>query len=54
MQHAVYWNCISALNSGMETVKAEDCIEVEKFKDKVAGIRDVLSRDHMKVVFFGR
>ncbi|KAM7310850.1 putative transmembrane GTPase mfn [Ixodes scapularis] len=38
----------------METVKAEDCIEVEKFKDKVAGIRDVLSRDHMKVVFFGR
>lgn len=45
---------LSALNSGMETVKAEDCIEVEKFKDKVAGIRDVLSRDHMKVVFFGR
>ncbi|KAH6933638.1 hypothetical protein HPB50_017251 [Hyalomma asiaticum] len=38
----------------MEAFKAQDCMEVEKFKDKVAGIRDVLSRDHMKVVFFGR
>ncbi|KAL3215824.1 hypothetical protein MRX96_033439 [Rhipicephalus microplus] len=45
---------LAALNSGMEAFKAEDCLEVEKFKDKIAGIRDVLSRDHMKVVFFGR
>lgn len=45
---------LSALNSGMETVKVDDCAEVEKFKAKVTGIRDVLARDHMKVVFFGR
>lgn len=45
---------LEALNSGMEAFKAEDCAEVEKFKGKITGIRDVLSRDHMKVVFFGR
>ncbi|XP_075540881.1 mitochondrial assembly regulatory factor [Dermacentor variabilis] len=45
---------LAALNSGMEAFKAEDCSEVEKFKVKITGIRDVLSRDHMKVVFFGR
>ncbi|KAK8777512.1 hypothetical protein V5799_029143 [Amblyomma americanum] len=38
----------------MESFKTQDCAEVEKFKDKITGIRDVLSRDHMKVVFFGR
>ncbi|KAH7958230.1 hypothetical protein HPB49_000119 [Dermacentor silvarum] len=45
---------LAALNSGMEAFKAEDCSDVEKFKVKITGIRDVLSRDHMKVVFFGR
>uniref|UniRef100_A0A2R5LML6 Putative mitochondrial assembly regulatory factor n=2 Tax=Ornithodoros turicata TaxID=34597 RepID=A0A2R5LML6_9ACAR len=38
----------------MEVLASQDCTAVEKFRDKVAGIRDVLARDHMKVVFFGR
>jgi len=27
---------------------------LEKYTDKVAGIREILSRDRMKVAFFGR
>lgn len=47
-------NFLSALNSGMEVLASQDCTEVAKFRDKVTGIMDVLARDHMKVVFFGR
>ena len=36
-------------------VISQDNVEaVEGFKSKIDGIRDVLARDHMKVVFFGR
>ena len=35
-------------------ISTENAEEVEGFKTKIDGIREVLARDHMKVVFFGR
>jgi hypothetical protein len=35
-------------------VKSDDAVQVEGYVAKVRGIRDVLTRDHMKVAFFGR
>lgn len=35
-------------------VSAEKVKQIEEFVDKVHSIREVLSRDHMKVAFFGR
>lgn len=38
-----------------ELITQEDKIlQVESAVDKIAGIRDVLTRNHMKVAFFGR
>ncbi|CAG2168034.1 unnamed protein product [Oppiella nova] len=37
-----------------EVVTRDQLTRVDSFIDKVVGIRDVLSRDHMKVAFFGR
>lgn len=37
-----------------EIVTKEKVNKSEEFVEKVHGIRDVLSRDHMKVAFFGR
>lgn len=37
-----------------EIVTKEKVDRSEEFVEKVHGIRDVLSRDHMKVAFFGR
>jgi mitofusin len=37
-----------------EIVNKEKVKKTEEFVSKVHGIRDVLSRDHMKVAFFGR
>lgn len=38
-------------NSILEASQAE---QVASYVQKVQGIRDVLTRDHMKVAFFGR
>ncbi|XP_046390603.1 transmembrane GTPase Marf isoform X2 [Ischnura elegans] len=38
----------------MEIIPPEEAKEVESYVQKVKGIRDVLTRDHMKVAFFGR
>jgi hypothetical protein len=35
-------------------VKSDDAVQVEGYVAKVRAIRDVLTRDHMKVAFFGR
>lgn len=46
---------VSRTKAGEElTVSKENAEVVEGFKAKIDGIREVLSRDHMKVVFFGR
>jgi mitofusin len=41
-------------NLSEEVVTREQMARVESFNEKIIGIRDVLSRDHMKVAFFGR
>lgn len=38
----------------MEMLDVESIKQSEEFVKKVHGIKDVLSRDHMKVAFFGR
>jgi hypothetical protein len=35
-------------------LKSDDAVQVEGYIDKVGDIRNILTRDHMKVVFFGR
>jgi len=35
-------------------VKSDDAVQLEGYIAKVRNIRDVLTRNHMKVVFFGR
>jgi hypothetical protein len=35
-------------------VKSDDAVQMEGYIDNVRTIRSVLSRNHMKVVFFGR
>ena len=39
---------------GSEVISPENVEVVAGFKTKVDGIREVLARDNMKVVFFGR
>lgn len=40
---------------GEEAIISKENAEiVDGFKAKIDGIREVLDRDHMKVVFFGR
>ena len=39
---------------GTDVVSAENAEVVDGFKTKIDGIREVLARDNMKVVFFGR
>ncbi|KAL8569740.1 hypothetical protein ACOMHN_007263 [Nucella lapillus] len=38
----------------MEIISPDNAEAVQRFNAKVDGIREVLARDHMKVVFFGR
>ncbi|KAG8237794.1 hypothetical protein J437_LFUL015071, partial [Ladona fulva] len=38
----------------MEIISEEEAKEIQSYVQKVKGIRDVLTRDHMKVAFFGR
>ncbi|XP_013414801.1 mitofusin-2 [Lingula anatina] len=45
---------LTGIPEGDNIVTREQLEEVKAFKGKVAGIGEVLSRDHMKVVFFGR
>ncbi|XP_076330664.1 mitochondrial assembly regulatory factor isoform X3 [Tachypleus tridentatus] len=47
-------NFISELTVESSVVSQEMIRETFCFKERIAGIRDVLARDHMKVVFFGR
>jgi hypothetical protein len=35
-------------------VKSDDAVQVEGYIEKVGAIQKVLTRDHMKVAFFGR
>jgi len=35
-------------------VKSEDAVKVEGYIAKVMAIRNILTRNHMKVAFFGR
>jgi hypothetical protein len=35
-------------------VKSDDAVQVEGYIEKVGAVRNVLTRDHMKVAFFGR
>jgi len=35
-------------------VKSDDAVQVEGYIAKVRAIRDVLTRNHLKVAFFGR
>lgn len=35
-------------------IDSEEAQKIVEYVTKVKGIRDVLSRDHMKVAFFGR
>lgn len=39
---------------GIQIVDKEECAEFQSYVRKVAGIREVLCRDNMKVAFFGR
>lgn len=44
----------SCSSGDIKIVSDEERIKVEEYVRKVEGIREVLQRDHMKVVFFGR
>lgn len=46
-----YFLALQEKNSVLEAAQAE---QVAGYVQKVQGIRDVLTRDHMKVAFFGR
>ncbi|OQR66741.1 transmembrane GTPase Marf-like [Tropilaelaps mercedesae] len=45
---------LATLNDELGIIDPSDRVLVAAFRDKVRGIRDVLARDHMKCVFFGR
>jgi mitofusin len=45
---------IADLQHERSIVISDDVVQVEGYTVKVKGIRDVLTRDHMKVAFFGR
>ncbi|KAF6034361.1 MFN2 [Bugula neritina] len=45
--------CVQEINDE-RICSASERVKIGEYTDKVAGIREVLSRDHMKVVFFGR
>lgn len=50
----VYESEIFILSESNDIIKEEHINLIQNFAEKVNGIRDVLSRDHMKVAFFGR
>lgn len=45
---------IADLQQEGSIVNSDAVVQVEGYIVKVKGIRDVLTRDHMKVAFFGR
>ncbi|XP_069681371.1 transmembrane GTPase Marf-like [Periplaneta americana] len=45
---------IQSLQQEKAIVKADDAVQIERYMVKVKAIREVLTRDHMKVAFFGR
>jgi hypothetical protein len=44
----------AGLQQERSIVSSDDTVKVEGYIVKVRGIRDVLTRNHMKVAFFGR
>lgn len=50
----LYCYCYLSDVEGEKIISPEERIKVSQYTDKVSAIREVLSRDHMKVVFFGR
>lgn len=45
---------VKSVRENGELIQTQECVNVENYALKVKGIREVLERDHMKVVFFGR
>nr|CAG4644576.1 EOG090X01A3 [Leptodora kindtii] len=45
---------VQALPEDNDMLTKDECAIIEGYNDKVKGIREVLSRNHMKVAFFGR
>ncbi|XP_046995797.1 transmembrane GTPase Marf isoform X1 [Schistocerca americana] len=45
---------MQSLEKEQNIIQPEERVQVESYIQKVKGIRDVLTRDHMKVAFFGR
>ncbi|XP_035228985.1 transmembrane GTPase Marf-like, partial [Stegodyphus dumicola] len=45
---------LKTLCSDSDVVAEQQILEVYQLQDKIKNIREVLARDHMKVVFFGR
>ena len=50
----IVFNYFTALPKDSDLITKEELIVVDSHGEKVKGIREVLSRDHMKVAFFGR
>ena len=51
----IYIYIFSASNKPeSDLLSADDADKVKQFFDKVNGIREILTRDRMKVAFFGR
>ncbi|KAG8201864.1 hypothetical protein JTE90_027344 [Oedothorax gibbosus] len=48
------YDFVKELCSDSDVVSDHQIQEVYRLQDKIKGIREVLARDHMKVVFFGR
>ncbi|KAI5712644.1 hypothetical protein M8J76_001169 [Diaphorina citri] len=47
-------NFVKTIKDNEGLILPQECSNVENYAAKVKGIREVLARDHMKVVFFGR
>jgi mitofusin len=45
---------LGASDDQVEIISKENAEVVVGYKEKIDGIKEVLARDHMKVVFFGR
>lgn len=45
---------IDVIKSDRKLITTEKYKEIQQIKDKVSRILSIISRDHMKVVFFGR
>jgi hypothetical protein len=46
--------CIDVIKSDQNLITNEKYKDIQQLKEKVSRILSIISRDHMKVVFFGR